>query len=210
MNDPYSILGVARDATDEQVKAAYKAQARKYHPDNYADNPLSDLAAEKMKEINEAYDAIMDERRSKSKGNSSGGYSYGYGYGGSANSGGSSFPEVRKLINSGRLEEAQEVLDGVPPGSRDAEWYFLNGTVQFRRGWFDNAYSSFSTACRMDPNNMEYRQALNNAQRQAGRQYNPYNTGHYGGGCSTCDMCQGLICADCCCECLGGDLISCC
>ena len=49
MNDPYSVLGINRNATDEQVKAAYKEQARKYHPDNYADNPLSDLAAEKMK-----------------------------------------------------------------------------------------------------------------------------------------------------------------
>lgn len=202
MNDPYSVLGVSRNATDEQIKDAYKAQARKYHPDNYADNPLSDLASEKMKELNEAYDAIMNERRGKTNGK-----------GGNYSSGNTSsaFPEVRSLINQGKLEEAQEVLDGVPPGSRDAEWYFLNGTVQYRRGWFDNAYSSFSTACRMNPNNMEYRQALNNAQRQAGRQYNPYNTPtSYGGGCTGCDICQGLICADCCCECMGGDLIACC
>lgn len=202
MNDPYSILGVSKNATDEQIKDAYKAQARKYHPDNYADNPLADLASEKMKEINEAYDAIMNERRGKGS-NQSGSYS---------SSTSSAFPEVRSLINQGKLEEAQEVLDGVPPGSRDAEWYFLNGTVQYRRGWFDNAYTSFATACRMNPNNMEYRQAMNNAQRQAGRQYNPYNTPNtYGGGtCTGCDVCQGLICADCCCECMGGDLIRCC
>lgn len=202
MNDPYSVLGINRNATDEQVKAAYKEQARKYHPDNYADNPLSDLAAEKMKEINEAYDTIMNERRDHGK--RQGSYNAGA-------SGSSGFPEVRALINQGRLEEAQEVLDGVPPGSRDAEWYFLNGTVQYRRGWFDNAFTSFSTACRMNPQNAEYRTAMNNAQRQAGRQYNPYNTGSYNtGGCSGCDVCQGLICADCCCECMGGDLIRCC
>ena len=56
MRDPYEILGVSRDASDEEIKNAYRQLARKYHPDNYADNPLSDLASEKMKEINEAYD----------------------------------------------------------------------------------------------------------------------------------------------------------
>ena len=58
MNDPYSVLGVARSATDAEIKKAYRELARKYHPDNYADNPLADLAQEKMKQINEAYDQI--------------------------------------------------------------------------------------------------------------------------------------------------------
>ncbi len=202
MKDPYSILGVNRNATDDEIKSAYREQARKYHPDNYTDNPLSDLAAEKMKEINEAYDTIMNERRGRST--QSDGYS--------GSTGASSFPEVRSLINQNRLEEAQELLDGVPPQGRDAEWYFLNGTVQYRRGWFDNAYTSFCTASRMNPQNAEYRNAMNNAQRQSGRQNNPYRPNTFGGGndCNTCDVCQGLICADCCCECMGGDLIPCC
>lgn len=203
MNDPYSVLGISRDATDEQVKNAYREMARKYHPDNYVDNPLSDLASEKMKEINDAYDAIMNERRGGSSSGSTGG-SY-------SSSGGTGFPEVRSLINQNRLEQAQEVLDGVPPQARNAEWYFLNGTVLYRRGWFDQAYTSFATASRMDPNNQEYRNALNNAQRQSQRQYNnPYRTMGGGGNCNSCDVCSSLICADCCCECMGGDLISCC
>ncbi len=202
MTDPYAVLGVSKNATDDEVKNAYRELARKYHPDNYADNPLSDLAGEKMKEINEAYDSIMAERRA---GKTSGGTYTG-------NTGGaSSFPDVRNLINQGRLEQAQEVLDGVPPQSRDAEWYFLNGTVLYRRGWFDQAFTSFSTAARMDPNNSEYRNAVQNAARQQGRQYNPYRTyGGTGSDCGACDVCQGLICADCCCECMGGDLIPCC
>lgn len=202
MTDPYAVLGVSKNATDDEVKNAYRELARKYHPDNYADNPLSDLAGEKMKEINEAYDSIMAERRA---GKTSGGTYTG-------NTGGaSSFPDVRNLINQGRLEQAQEVLDGVPPQSRDAEWYFLNGTVLYRRGWFDQAFTSFSSASRMDPNNSEYRNAVQNAARQQGRQYNPYRTyGGTGSDCGACDVCQGLICADCCCECMGGDLIPCC
>ena len=203
MKDPYSVLGVNKNATEEEIKNAYRELARKYHPDNYVDNPLSDLASEKMKEINEAYDAIINNKRSGKKSQS-------WSYESSASSA-SSFPEVRSLINQGRLEQAQEVLDGVPPQSRDAEWYFLNGTVLYRRGWFDQAYTSFATAARMDPSNMEYRNAVNMAQRQKGRQYNPYNSyGNAAMGMSTCDCCTNLLCADCLCECLGGDLISCC
>ena len=197
MNDPYKILGVDRNATDDEVKEAYRKLARKYHPDNYGDNPLSDLAEEKMQEINEAYDAIVNMRKGGKNKNS--GYE-------NTNS---DFPEIRRLISQNRLEQALELLDGVPPHERNAEWYFLNGTVQYRRGWFDQAYTSFATASRMDPSNMEYRNAVTNAQRQSTRQHNnPYRT-YGGGGCNSCDVCQSLICADCCCECMGGDFIRC-
>ena len=64
MNDPYKILGVPEDASDEEIKKAYRELARKYHPDNYHDNPLEDLAQEKMKEINAAYEQITKERAS--------------------------------------------------------------------------------------------------------------------------------------------------
>ena len=201
MTNPYEVLGVGRNATDEEIKNAYKNLARKYHPDNYADNPLSDLAEEKMKEINEAYDAIMEQRRGGSNAGSGGSYS---------GSSSGVFADVRNYINQNRLEEAREILDGVPLSNRNAEWYFLNGMVLYRKGWYDDAFTSVSNACRMDPNNIEYRNALNKI--NAGRQGNfgGYNTGTYGGGCSACDVCQGLICADCCCECMGGDLIPCC
>ena len=202
MKDPYQILGISRNATDDEVKNAYRNLAKKYHPDSYGDNPLADLAEEKMQEINEAYDAIMATRKS----GKNSGTNYGY-----TNQGASAFPEIRTLINQNRLEEAQELLDGTPVQNRNAEWYFLNGTVLYRRGWFDQAFTSFATASRMEPGNPEYRNAVNNAQRQANRgQHNPYRTYNTGNDCDACTMCQGLICADCCCECLGGDLIRCC
>lgn len=202
MKNPYEVLGVSKNATDDEIKTAYRNLARKYHPDNYVDNPLSDLASEKMKEINDAYDEIVNSRKhshSKKSDNTYGNYS----------TNNTKFPEIRNLINQGRLEQAQELLDGVPPQNRDAEWYFLNGTVLYRRGWFDQAYTSFATAVRMNPQNPEYRNAMNNAQRQTSAQYNPYRSYGSSGDCDVCDICQGLICADCLCEMFGGNLCSC-
>lgn len=206
MSDPYVILGVSRNATDEQIKAAYRELAKKYHPDHYVGSPLSDLAAEKMKEINEAYDRIIEER--KRGANVNNGYAHGQ-YGNQNYN--SNYIDVRNLILSGRLIEAEQILDGVLPESRDAEWFFLKGTVQFRKGFLDMAYRNITTACNLDPNNMEYRSAFDqvNAQRNGGS-YNSYNTNSSGSSCNACDVCSALMCADCCCECMGGDLIRCC
>ena len=193
MNDPYSVLGVSKNATDEQIKNAYRELARKYHPDNYADNPLADLAGEKMKEINDAYDAIMNERKGRSTGAGSKKANY--------QSGPSSFPEIRNLINQNRLEEAQVLLDGVPIGSRDAEWHFLNGTVLYRRGWFDQAYTNFATACRMNPGNPEYQNAGQNFNRRT-TTYQSYGTRINPLACCMASLCCSQFCC-------GGRFIPC-
>lgn len=208
MTDPYRVLGVPPGATDDEVRAAYRELAKKYHPDNYAENPLSDLAADKMKEINAAYDRIMLERRGgASQSGETGGESAGY-------RGQSQFSDIRRMINMRRITEAEELLDGVPRNARDAEWHFLKGSVQYTRGWLDEAYENFSTACQMNPQNPEYRAAFNQLQwqRQTGRaQGTTYRTtGTNVNGCSMCDFCTAMYCADCCCECMGGDLIRCC
>ncbi len=205
MTDPYKVLGVSPSATDEQVKEAYRNLAKKYHPDQYADSPLKDLADEKMKEINEAYDAITAQRKGKKQ------QSYGGGYNPVGNSAGSSFNDVRSLIMSGRIADAEQILNGVPPERRNAEWYFLKGSVLYRRGWLEEAKDHFSRACQMDPGNAEYSAALNQAMNQRGGMYGGYNPGGMNAdGCNSCDMCSSLICADCCCESMGGDLIPCC
>ena len=220
MTDPYQVLGVSPSATDEQIKNAYRELARKYHPDNYVNNPLADLAQEKMKEINEAYDQIQRQRKqqqqsysgqaSAKRGYSNAGYSR-HSYSGQ---GRSQFADIRQLLNSNRLSEAEELLEGIPQQRRDAEWYYLRGRVFYVHGWLDQAYSYYTRAVQMNPGNAEYQTALNQLmwQRNTGRPSGGY--GDYrnvqSGGMSGCDMCSGLICADCCCECMGGDLISCC
>ncbi len=195
MTDPYKVLGISPDATDDQVKAAYREMARKYHPDQYGDNPLSDLAQEKMQEINEAYDTIV--RLRKEGGSAANGRSYG---GRNA--------DIRRMVSEGRIEDADTLLNGIPAIARDAEWHFLKGSVLYKRGWLEDAHNHFATACRMDPTNAEYRAALN--QMSHGRRTGTYTTTPTAGGCDACDMCNALICADCCCECAGGDLIHCC
>ncbi len=202
MSDPYKVLQVSQSASDDEVKTAYRELARKYHPDNYGDNPLSDLATEKMKEINEAYDSIVEQRK---KGQSpTGSYQRSNDY-----SQNSQFADIRRMINSRRVTDAEELLDGVPFDKRDAEWYFLKGTVQQYRGWLDDAYENYARACNMEPQNGEYKNAFAQLQwqRQNGRpQGSPFRTSPMGagGGCSICDFCAALYCADCFCDCLGG------
>jgi len=90
MTDPYIVLGVKPDASDEEIKRAYRELARKYHPDNYQNNPLADLAEEKMKEINEAYEEIQNQRKRGASGNGYGAYGGSYGgYGGNGYGGNS-------------------------------------------------------------------------------------------------------------------------
>ena len=213
MSDPYKTLGISPNATDEQVKEAYREMAKKYHPDNYAGSPLADLAGEKMKEVNEAYDTIMRERKQRRSAAGGSGYGTSGGYtgyaGGYQNSG---FSDVRNLIMNGRIADAEQILNGVPMEGRNAEWHFLKGTVLYKRGWWEEAYNHFTTACQMDPQNMEYRAAMNqvvNRRNGAYGGYNP-NMGQPAMGCTPCDACCSLMCMDSCCECMGGDLISCC
>lgn len=133
--------------------------ARKYHPDNYANNPLSDLAQERGRN-NEAYDTIIRVRKQGGSGQAGGGSA--------ARS--TRFADIRSMVSTGRIVDAEVLLDGIPSASRHAEWYFLKGSVLFKKGWLEDAYNHFSTATRMDPGNMEYRSALNqmNMQRQTG------------------------------------------
>ena len=193
MKNPYEVLGVSPNASEAEIKAAYRELAKKYHPDNYQDSPLADLAEEKMKEVNEAYEEIM---QAKKNGGSASGGGYNANYSASGE-----YANVRSLIQQNRLDEAERILDGVT-GDHSAVWYFLRGMCYYRRGWAQQAVQHFQRACTMEPNNMEYRQALNNMSRQQGFGYGGYNTTgmNQGSQCGVCDICAGLMCMDCLCR----------
>ena len=195
MNDPYQILGVSENASDEEIKKAYRELARKYHPDNYHDNPLADLAQEKMKEINAAYEQITKERSSgrRAGGGSSsygGGASYG-GYGGSRSYSGQSsvLQQARIAIQTGNISRAEALLDNY--SDHNAEWNFLKGAVCYRRGWLDEALRYYRAAVKLDPGNAEYRQALEYMEGTEDTSYSP--TGSFG------TLCSGNPCLSLCC-----------
>jgi molecular chaperone DnaJ len=221
--NPYEVLGIKDGAGEEEIKKAYRELVKKYHPDQYRDHPLAKLAEEKLREVNEAYEYLMKQGSAKSgrayddkSGRS--GYSSGSSYSGSGSGSGYSsgsgyygkniYNNVRTHINTGNLGMAEEILDNMD--TRDAEWYFLRGLVFLRKGWHDEAYTCMQTAINMDPGNLEYREALN----RMNMAFRNYKTRGYrqtnGGDVDFCTFCQCLWCSDCCCECMGGDLIPCC
>ncbi len=191
MKDPYSVLGVGRSDSLDEIKKTYRELARKYHPDNYVGNALADLAQEKMKEINEAYDTILKERENGPQSNPrwSG-----------PNASGGNYGNIRNLIIQGEIEEAERLLSAI--SNRDAEWYFLMGSVLDRKGWHDEAARHWQTAVSMNPTNQEYRQAYQYTRNSPfGDGYRQPRAGGNVGGCSPCDICSALMCADCLCDC---------
>ena len=195
MRDPYQVLGIPSTATDEEVKKAYRNLARKYHPDNYHDNPLEDLAQERMKEINEAYETIRTQRKAaQSGGQGYGGYPGGYSQGYNAGAYGGVWQRVRLAISQGNLNLAEELLNAQT--DHNGEWNFLKGAVCYKRGWMDEARRYYETAVQMDPGNAEYQRALDmlNGNGAAYR-----TTGNCAG-----DNCSSLCAACACMNCLFG------
>lgn len=205
----YEILGLNPGASVEQVKEAYKRLAAQYQLVNFAEGTAEyAYAKNKMNEINKAYDEIiMGNASSNSSGNN---YSYSY------SNDYSNFSDIRNMIDSNRLDDAEMLLEGISPISRNAEWYYLKGLLMKKRGWLEQAFDNFSQAYRMNPNNFEYKNAYENMNNQNNGGYRAEKRGYNGnnkgclGDCSACDVCSSLLCADCCCECMGGDLIPCC
>lgn len=198
MRDPYQVLGVPSTATDEEVKKAYRDLARKYHPDNYHDNPLADLAQERMKEINEAYEAVQSQRKAARAGGYSGGYGgYQAGYQTGYQSGGSRYQRIRMAISQGDLNLAEELLNAMT--DHDAEWSFLKGAICYRRGWLDEARRYYQNAVNMDPDNQEYQRALDIAEGRSTAYrpegYDNVTTGTCGNG-DCLRLCGATLCCN--------------
>ena len=204
MKDPYQILGVSPSASDEEIKSAYRALVRKYHPDNYGDdNPLKELATEKMQEVNDAYDKIQKMRSEDTNSYSGGSYS---------GSSSGIYYDIRMKINAHRFAEAERLINSVAAEDRTAEWHYLSSVVLMQRGYVNDAMRELETACMMDPSNLEYQRAKEMFNTGA----RGYGSTYYGGTYrrstvqdDACDCCANLICMDCLCECMGGDLIRC-
>ncbi len=218
--DPFEILGVQRGASDEEIKNAYRALAKKYHPDNYDDdNPLKDVANEKMQDINWAYDEIQ-RLRAENKNTYSGAGTYYQSYSGNnQHSADPLYVEVRDDINRHRFADAERKLLDVMIPNRIAEWHYLMSLVLMSRKNVGDAMRELEIACNMEPGNAEYQRAKEMFNTNA----NAYGNTYYGSASNdyryrnrrrdaddACNCCANLLCLDCLCECMGGDLIACC
>lgn len=198
--DPYSVLGVSSSASNDEIKKAYRDLSRKYHPDSYVNNPLSDLAEEKFKEVQEAYDQIMKQRE--------GGYQQGN-YSNSTSSYGNEGEEmnmVANYLNSRQYKEALTTLRRIQ--NHTGRWYYYSAIANSGIGNNMEAFNHAQQAVNMEPGNREYTELLNQMQWRNQR----YQNTSFGGGRSnygTGNLCCDLWCADSICECMGGDLISC-
>ena len=203
MRDPFEVLGLPQGASDEQVRNAYRDLARRYSEGG--ESPDS----KKLAELDAAYDAIILSRTGNGGSTADTNYS-GYNTYTRYDASAPDFGDIRARINSGRVDEAEILLDGIPAGQRTAEWYYLKGTVSHRKGWLEDAARNFERASQLDPTNSEYRRACNNINSDRAGGYRTERNPDKSSGCDACDICQGLLCADCCCECMGGDCIPCC
>jgi molecular chaperone DnaJ len=204
-DEAYRVLGLQPGASADQIHAAYRDLVKQYHPDQYRDNPLAELAEEKLRQVNEAYQLLT----SAGSGNSSSSGSGNAGYGSGANTADSAlYQQARQAINRGALYEAEQVLNRANPQA--AETFYLRGAVYARRGWYKEARDCFEAACAREPGNPEYRQALDQMY-QANRNYQTYARREPGqlDNQQLCQICGSLWCAVSCCECMGGDLCRC-
>ena len=236
MTDPYQVLGVSRDASTEEIKKAYRALSRKYHPDANINNPNKAEAEEKFKQVQQAYKQIMEEKENgtssySSQGSYGGSYGSG-GYGGSYGNGGyggnyggynyggynyGSSTEDAELraaanyLNNMRYQEAMRVLNNI--SRHNAQWYYLHAIANAGLGNNISAVQDAQTAVNMEPDNMQYRQLL--SQLQGGGQWYTDMGQGYGYERAGGDMgkwcCECLaINAMCNCCCYGGRGFYCC
>lgn len=213
MFDPYSVLGVSRDASDEEIKKAYRKLSRKYHPDANINNPNKAQAEEKFKEVQQAYEQIMKEREYGSSYSSNGNYGGFGGFGSQTNTGYQDEEAVRRqaasnFIQSGHYREAMNVLSSL--SQRNGQWYYLSSMANMGLGNNVNALNDIRQAVNMEPDNLQYRMLL---QRMEGggtwyqEQQNPFGGMPVNGD----DYCMKLCLANVLCNlCCGGGGVFCC
>lgn len=211
--DPYEVLGLPPTATDDEVKAAYKQLARRYHPDV---NP-SPEAEERMKQINAAYDEIISHRAAGGSPAAGGGPAEGFdpfdpfgpngpfaawggysagGYQRRASRGGADrLRPVRSYINAGQFAQALRLLSELP--DRDGEWYFYSAVANAGLGNRLTALEQAQKAVQLEPDNYEYAEFLQ--MLQAGSSFYQNRRGVYSTPIMTARLCPDLFCLFCFC-----------
>ncbi|MBO7390733.1 MAG: hypothetical protein J6U39_04735 [Clostridia bacterium] len=206
--DPFVVLGLDKGATQSEVQSAYESLREEYRSRIHIEGDEGKKAAKKLAEIEDAYQDAMEllSKGSEVK---------------------DVYAHVAELLKKGDLDKAQAALDNV--SERNAEWHYFQSAVYHSKGWNYEAKSQLEMAINMDPENKKYQETLERMKRHeeggntsdgartnagatnAGGQQRSYDSyDDYTRRRTASDCCTSLICADCCCECMGGDLIRCC
>ncbi len=209
MLDPYSVLGVSRDASMDEIKKAYRSLSRKYHPDANVNNPNKDQAEEKFKQVQQAYDQIVKEKERGSSSNSWSGEGYGYdpygrGYQSQANQRPIEIQAAMNYINAQHFQEAMNVLNRM--NERNGEWYYLHAIANAGLGNTASAMEDARYAMQLEPGNTQYQQLYQQLQ-SGGQWYQNMGTGYgyprqgfdFGNCCWQYICCSCLCPGGCCC-----------
>lgn len=218
--DPFVILGVQKGATQSEILEAYKEKRGRLQSLVFEEGEVGADAARKIQELDNAYQLAM-EYSHDSASVSSDGQSEGF----------DAFSSVKDAIKNKDFARAQSLLDD--NFDRGGEWHYYQAILYYEKSWLNESKKQLEIALSLDPGNAKYQKALDNMKKKIDGT-NAFNDPNQGKGKgrraknqseeynyhrtyqqqssedAACRVCQGLICADCCCECMGGDLISCC
>ena len=194
--NPFVILKVSENATQQEVYEAYAELKEKYSNDRFLEGEKGKEAAKKLSEVEAAYTEAMEILKNRSFIEDTGSM-----YGG-----------IAKLIKEGKLNEAQDRLDDMTV--RDAEWHYYQAGIYHAKNWLNESKAQLEIAISMDPSNTKYKETLDkllkkmngqtpHSETRAGYERNREDMSN-AGGCTCCDFCMGFLCADACCNCLGG------
>lgn len=214
--DPFVILGIDKDSTQSEIEAAYNAKKEELKAHLFDEGESGAEAARQLERLENAYKDAIEATHDNAE---------------ISTTGESSFEAVKQAIRDKNVELAQQELDAI--SYRGAEWHYMQSIVFYEKSWLNDSRKQLEIALQMDPSNEKYQRALNNLKKKMdgsrpydkegsngvyGSASNPQNattnrTYSSSGADATdgcCAACQALWCADCCCECMGGDLIRCC
>ncbi len=222
--DPFVVLGVSENISQDDLYRAYKEKRALYEDKRFEPGEVGAEACAMLEEIETAYNDARDILRTRA-------YDEKIDFGAekTTDEGSENLDEAEQAIKENRMDDAQRILDNCT--SRSARWHYIQSAIFYRKNWHSDALKQLEFACNMEPSNTKYADAKRSLEKQmkahtsekdnsfykeseknGERVYSGPDSGYTAGrrGCSVCDCCSSLICADCCCECMGGDLISCC
>ena len=211
--NPFVILGVDKNASQSEILEAYKQKRAYYQQHVFDEGESGTQAASMLNQLDEAYQQAMEIALESAT---------------VTGEGESAYEAVKQAIRAKDVENAQRLLDNM--SYRGAEWHYYQSVVFYEKNWLNDTKKQLEIAIQMEPQNEKYQRALDNLKKKidGSRPYDkegsqgvytntepphtarPYSQREASAADGMCTACQTLICADCCCECMGGDLIRCC